>query len=111
MQSSRSASVPDADLTWVSLAWVSVAMPGAAWLASVAIMVDPDAPQWPYQQVTAILRERIKRGELGPRLPSHTTLADELDVSPMTVQRALKVLKDEGVIFSRPGRGTFVAER
>jgi len=29
----------------------------------------------------------------------------------MTVQRALKVLEDEGVIFSLPGRGTFVAKR
>ena len=35
-------------------------------------------------------------------------LAEELGVSPMTLQRALKVLKDEGLIVTEPGRGTFV---
>ena len=38
-------------------------------------------------------------------------LAHELGVSPMTVQRALKVLKDEGLLYSEPGRGTFVRRR
>ena len=73
-------------------------------------MIDPDSPQWPYQQVAAILRGRINSGELGPRLPSHQQLANELDVSPMTVQRAIKVLKQEGLLYSEPGRGTFVRQ-
>ena len=29
----------------------------------------------------------------------------------MTVQRALKVLKDEGLLSSQPGRGTFVRSK
>lgn len=74
------------------------------------MMIDPDSPQWPYQQVAAILRSRIYSGELGPRLPSHQQLANELDVSPMTVQRAIKVLKQEGLLYSEPGRGTFVRQ-
>jgi DNA-binding GntR family transcriptional regulator len=71
-------------------------------------MVDPDAPEWPKEQVAAILRGRIERGELAGRLPSYMTLATELDVAPMTVQRALAILKAEGLIYSVPGRGTFV---
>lgn len=73
--------------------------------------MSPTWPQWPYQKVAAILRDRIDSGELGPRLPSHQQLANELDVSPMTVQRALKVLKDEGLLSSQPGRGTFVRSK
>jgi GntR family transcriptional regulator len=74
-------------------------------------VVNPDAPVWPYQQVAALLRDRIRDGELGPRLPSHMQLAQELGVSPMTVQRALKVLKDEGLIYAERGLGTFVTGR
>jgi GntR family transcriptional regulator len=74
-------------------------------------VVNPDAPAWPYQQVADVLRERIRTGELGPRLPSHMKLAQELGVSPMTVQRALRVLKDEGLIYAERGLGTFVTGR
>jgi DNA-binding GntR family transcriptional regulator len=37
------------------------------------------------------------------------SIAHDLDVAPMTVQRAIKVLVDEGLVVTRPGRGTFVA--
>ena len=72
------------------------------------VVISRDAREWPYEQAAAILREQIRAGELGPRLPSQMRLAEQLGVSPMTVQRALKVLKDEGRIESRPGLGTFV---
>jgi DNA-binding GntR family transcriptional regulator len=71
--------------------------------------IDEGSPDWPYRQVAARLRERIAAGQLGPRLPSYMTLAHELGVSPMTVQRAIGVLRDEGLIVTVPGRGTFVA--
>lgn len=72
------------------------------------MQIDPDAADWPYQQVADALRERITAGELGPRLPSHMDLAEQLGVAPRTVQKALKVLIDEGLLYARPGRGTFV---
>ena len=72
------------------------------------VSIDADSPDWPYQQVAARIRERIRVGELGPRLPSYMNLAHELEVSPMTVQRAIGVLRDEGLVYSVPGRGTFV---
>jgi DNA-binding GntR family transcriptional regulator len=38
-------------------------------------------------------------------------LANHLGVSPMTVQAALRILKDESLVYGVPGRGTFVADR
>lgn len=73
-----------------------------------AVTVDRSAFDWPYQQVAAVLRARIAEGTIGPKLPSHMQLADELGVAPRTVQRALGLLKDEGLVTARPGRGTFV---
>ena len=59
-------------------------------------------------QLAAILRRQIETGEITDRLPSITELARKYDVVPNTVQRALRVLKNEGLIVGRPGRGTFV---
>ena len=74
------------------------------------VMIDSDAPGgWPYLQAAAEIRRRIAAGTLGPRLPSRMKLADELGVAPMTLQRAIDMLKDEGLIVTEPGRGTFVA--
>jgi GntR family transcriptional regulator len=41
-------------------------------------------------------------------MPSIMELASETDLSAATVKRALRVLRDEGLIYSVPGRGTFV---
>lgn len=73
--------------------------------------IDPDSPEHPYVQLAGLLRERIRAGKIGPRVPSIMELADETGLSAATVKRALRLLRDEGVIFSVPGRGTFVTER
>lgn len=73
------------------------------------VRIDQDSPEHPYVQLAGILRERIRAGEIGPRVPSITKLAEEAEVSPATVKRALKILRDEGVIVTVRGRGTFVA--
>lgn len=70
--------------------------------------VSAEHPDWPREQAAAEIRRLIGAGELGPRLPSQMALAERLGVSPMTVQRALAILKTEGLIYSRAGRGTFV---
>ena len=77
----------------------------------VRVPVDPNSAEWPYQQVAAQLREQIASGEMGPRLPSAMDLAERMGVAPNTVQRALKVLREEGLIYSVPGRGTFVTNQ
>lgn len=63
-----------------------------------------------YRQLAAQLRERIVAGSLaaGYRLPPERELAARLGVNRATVLQAYQRLKDEGLIASRVGRGTFV---
>lgn len=61
-------------------------------------------------QVAGALRSRITQGELpaGARLPSERALAAQLEVSRVTVVRALTRLRDEGLLVTRHGSGTYV---
>lgn len=74
-------------------------------------MVDSTAREWPYLQLAASYREQIQAGTMGPRLPTIAALAEASSVSLMTVQRALQVLKNEGIIEGLAGRGVFVIGR
>jgi GntR family transcriptional regulator len=63
-----------------------------------------------YERIADELRQSIRAGELGPgdRLPAETKLAEKYRKSVPTVQNALRVLQDEGLIEKQHGRGTFV---
>src|SRR6266545_818433 len=65
-----------------------------------------------YQQIVAQVKAARTRGELQPgeRLPTVHELAAQLGVNRNTVAHAYRALHAEGVIVSRPGRGTHVAE-
>lgn len=71
-----------------------------------------DDPRPPYLQLAAELRDAIEAGEYEPgdRLPSTRQLAEANGISPMTVQHAVRVLKNEGLVVSHQGRGAFVQE-
>lgn len=71
-------------------------------------MVDPDVPEPAYVQLAGILRARIASGEITGRLPSERTLQQETGLSPMTIRRAVRLLRDEGLVVTVVGRGTFV---
>ncbi|WP_285493121.1 PLP-dependent aminotransferase family protein [Actinomadura sp. NBRC 104425] len=58
-----------------------------------------------------VLRAEARRLRPGTRLPSSRVLVARHKVSPVTVARALGLLAAEGVVVTRPGSGTFVAER
>jgi len=75
--------------------------------------VEREAPEPPYQQLAGILRARLKRGDWAPRraIPSEAALCDEYDLSRPTVRRAVAELVSEGLVFTVPQRGTYVAER
>jgi GntR family transcriptional regulator len=64
-----------------------------------------------YQQLYAILRDEIIGGHWKPgdMLPSETELIEQFEVSRITVRQALELLVEEGLIYRRRGRGTFVA--
>lgn len=70
--------------------------------------VDPDSPEPLYQQVSRVLRERIKSGEITSRLPSVKTITQEYGVSHVTVEHALDLLKAEGLVVTVTGKGTYV---
>jgi len=59
------------------------------------------------------LRGRIEAGEFRPgdALPSINRLAQEYGVAKTTAQKALQVLKDEGIAHGVQGWGTIVSER
>lgn len=64
------------------------------------------------QDIARRLEEGIRLGviEAGARLPSETVLAEQFNVSPLTLRDALALLRDRGLVQTRRGRGggTFV---
>ena len=75
--------------------------------------LDPDDPRPPYQQVANAIRAAIltKKFAPGDKLPSGSELAQRYGVARMTVQQAMRLLRDEGLIVSRQGSGIYVRER
>jgi GntR family transcriptional regulator len=69
-------------------------------------------PRPMYLQIMEQIRHRIAVGdwEPGQEIPSIRVLAAATRVSVITVKRAYQELEREGVIVSRQGRGSFVAE-
>lgn len=74
--------------------------------------IDTSGPRLVYVQVADWIADRIERGELRPgdKLPAERDLAAEIGVGYMTVRRAMRLLRERGLIVSVVGRGTFVAE-
>lgn len=64
-----------------------------------------------YRTVYTALQERIRSGEIQPgeRLPAEKALAEEFDVSRITIQKAMGMLVQDGYIVRRPGRGSFAS--
>ena len=61
-----------------------------------------------YQQVAAILRQRIEAGELKGKLPPAWQLAGQFGVGESTVKKALDLLRESGHIKSQQGWGSWV---
>ena len=71
--------------------------------------VDPNRLEHAYIQVADDVARRICEKEIIYKLPAERALAEEYEVSYITVRHALAVLRDRGLIVSIHGRGTFVA--
>jgi GntR family transcriptional regulator len=71
------------------------------------VNIDRDDPAHLHEQVAAEIRRAISEGEAKPgeRLPPARHLAAVLGVNSNTVFRALRALRDEGLIEMRPRRG------
>jgi GntR family transcriptional regulator len=79
-------------------------------MLDVNINIDRAAPLPLHDQVAAQIRRAIADGEAGPgeRLPLAKDLAAVLAVNKNTVLRALRILREEGLLEFRRGRGITV---
>lgn len=66
-----------------------------------------------HEQVAADIRVRILSGEFAPGspLPSTPRLVEQYGAANPTIQKALRALKDEGILYSQQGKGVFVRNR
>ncbi len=65
------------------------------------------------EEITGRIRELVERTRLRPgdRLPPERHLAELFQVSRNSVREAIKSLEQHGVLVSKPGSGTFIAEQ
>ncbi len=77
----------------------------------VSIDHEGDVPV--YIQLADILRARIESGELAPRrpVPSKRTLMQDYGVAGGTIDKAIGILRAEGLVRTVTGRGIYVTER
>ena len=75
--------------------------------AMLNVKIDRDAPTLLHDQVAAQIRRAIADGEAKPgeRLPSARHLAAVMHVNTNTVLRAVRLLRDEGLLELRSGHG------
>lgn len=75
--------------------------------------LDRSNPTLLHEQVAAEIRRAIAEGEAGPgeRIPQARDLAAELGVNTNTVLRALRVLREEGLVEMGRGRSIRIVGR
>jgi DNA-binding GntR family transcriptional regulator len=74
--------------------------------------INPARPVYVYVQVANDIAEQIKAGTLAPgaMLPAERDLAEIYGVAYLTARRAVRELRDRGLVVTLPARGTFVAD-
>lgn len=78
---------------------------------SIRLRIDRSDPALLHDQVAGDIRRAIAEGEAKPgeKLPPARDLAAVLGVNTNTVLRALRILRDEGILEFQRGRGITVA--
>ncbi len=74
------------------------------------MVIRPDSATPVYVQLADILRERIASGQLAPDtpLPSENSLLQEFGVARGTARKAIRILRDEGIVVTVRGKGSYV---
>ncbi|WP_051028884.1 GntR family transcriptional regulator [Nocardia takedensis] len=75
--------------------------------------IDPDDPRPASQQIANLLRAAILTRKFAPgeKLPSGPQLVERFGVAKATAEAAIRALREEGLVVTRPGSGTYVRER
>ena len=74
------------------------------------VTVDHRDPTPLYMQLAAVIRAKITSGELAANdpVPSESYLQQTHGVSRVTVRKAIELLRNEGLVYTLPQRGTYV---
>ncbi len=66
-----------------------------------------------YEQIENDIKSKIANGELnvGDKISSQSQSANEYKVSLITIKKALSNLINEGILYSRVGKGSYVARK
>jgi GntR family transcriptional regulator len=69
--------------------------------------------RWVHEQIADVIERAIRSGQVRPRemLPSEQEIVHQAGVSRWAVRRALALLRENGVIYTRAHLGSFAAER
>ncbi|MER5321194.1 GntR family transcriptional regulator [Streptosporangium roseum] len=75
-------------------------------------MLDRDGPIPVYKQIAEVIRERITSGDItsGEAMPSETELESEYGIARATARRVARELREQGLVYTVQGEGTFVGE-
>jgi GntR family transcriptional regulator len=78
----------------------------------MSTVIDFDGPVPVYRQLADLLRAQIESGEIPPgrAIPSKRRVGEEHGIGGHTYDRAVAVLRDEGLVESVKGMGTFVRQ-
>lgn len=83
----------------------------STWLVLCSVQgvkYDPTRPKW--VQIAEIVRARIASGEYPQHhLISEVQLAEEFEVTRVTIRKMTAALREAGLIITTPGMGSFVA--
>ncbi|WP_041442915.1 GntR family transcriptional regulator [Thermomonospora curvata] len=71
---------------------------------------DPEGPTYVYVQVADHIAARVAAGDLvpGQRLPAERDLALEYGVAYLTIRRAMRELRERGLVITVPAKGNFI---
>lgn len=72
------------------------------------VIWKPSIPRW--KQLREILAERITSGVYAPgaKMPSVLELHEEFGLATATIQKAVGQIREDGLIYTEPGLGSFV---
>lgn len=73
--------------------------------------IDPYGSKPVYLQLADILAAKIAAGELKPDrpVPGERRMAEEYGIAHLTVRRAMRELRERGLVVTVQGKGTYVA--
>ena len=77
------------------------------------LQIDYESRAPIYEQLVDKIKILIVKNVLKPneQMPTVRDLASNLTINPNTVQRAYRILEENGYIYSVTGKGSFVSEK